>query len=220
MAAAPVPTKPPKGSGLSRKSIGGLPLWAVIVGGALAAYLAYRLYTNYEANKAAAAPAAAADTSSPVDTSSPSGASSGAPADTGSPLPTIFYGNGSSGTTVAAPDTSSPAASSPAAQAPTAQASAPATAGPAAATSAVVPSATGGFADSASGLASAGTFAANAAASGNVANISDFTAQTVPAPPLYSGSLVVPALKAPAKTPAKPKKPLVTQNTPNSPVKT
>lgn len=60
----------PKGGGnaLTRKGPGGLPMWVIVVGAAVAAYVGYRLYENYKANQSATA-ASTSSTTAPTDTS-------------------------------------------------------------------------------------------------------------------------------------------------------
>jgi hypothetical protein len=73
------PAKKGVGGGLSKKSIGGLPLWAVIIGGALVAYLGYR----FIAGRSAASSAASPTSSNPagLDTSGGAGSSAASPSD-------------------------------------------------------------------------------------------------------------------------------------------
>ena len=75
----PAPVRTPAGSGIGRKSIGGLPLWAVVIGGAILAYAGYRFYKNYQAN--AAANPAATTAAAPTDTSGGAGSSAATPTD-------------------------------------------------------------------------------------------------------------------------------------------
>lgn len=115
----PVRTPVPKvGSGLNRKSIGGLPLWAVIAGSAVSVFLVYKLYKNYQsgATSAATQPAAAA---TPADTSGGAGSTGTGTADqstedlaTALNGLTAFLGGGSSGSfTTTSGDGSTPGAS-------------------------------------------------------------------------------------------------------------
>lgn len=53
------PVVPVKGKGLNAKSVGGLPLWAVVIGGALGTYVLYKVYKNYKSGSGSASPATA-----------------------------------------------------------------------------------------------------------------------------------------------------------------
>lgn len=74
------PVKP--GSSLNRKSIGGLPLWAVVIGGAVSVFLVYKLYKNYQAGAGSSTAATSpTDATTPVDTSGGAGSSAASPTD-------------------------------------------------------------------------------------------------------------------------------------------
>lgn len=212
-----------------------MPLWVILVGGAIAAFAAYKIYQNYSANSAANAANTAAGTAGTAPATDTSGGASTSPTDL-TPVEdlasalnglTAVLGGGGAGVSPTAPpttDTSQPATTSSdvgAAPAPTINIYNPGNAAPAASPAARAPTAA-----SPSSLPLAGTdvtvlrgapqpsslaeFAASALASGASApiDLNNVQPAAIPAAPLYSGTVVVPQLKAPSAPAPKPAAPV------------